>query len=123
VGELLPGVRLAPGLDSARLGSALGRANPRGLLRLGLEPALLDLLLLEGQDVLHGLFLSARGYDLLLTSRLGRLLPPHFVDLVLELRLLPLGLLELERIADLLGRALLGAEFRRSRPMLPQRLR
>ena len=61
--------------------------------------------------MLHGLFLSARGYDLLLTSRLGRLLPPHLVGLGLELRLLHLGLLELERIADLLGLELLGEEL------------
>ena len=59
-------VGLAAGLDAPRLRLRLGLLQPRHLRRLGLEPALLDLLLLERQHVLHRLFLRLGGDDLLL---------------------------------------------------------
>ena len=69
-----------------RASAAPSAVRMRGdFVGLGLELALLDLLLLEGQDVLHGLLLRARGDDLLLAGSLGRRLSPHLVGLGLEL--------------------------------------
>ena len=71
VGQLLPRIGLAAGLDAARLRVAFGDLDARRLLGLGLELALLDLPLLERQHVLHRFFLRLGRDDLFARGRLG----------------------------------------------------
>src|SRR6188472_568164 len=81
IGQLLARSSFAGGFDLSCLGHALGDANAGGLLRLGFEGALLDLLLLEGQYMLHGFFLAARSNDLLPCRGLGCFLAANLVRL------------------------------------------
>ena len=99
-------------------GAALGALDARHLLGLGLELALLDLPLLEGQHVLHRLFLRLGGDDLLARGRLGGLLAAHFLGLAVELGLLDVLVLQLQRVAHLLGRQLLGQQALHAAPVV-----
>ena len=109
--EFFPRIGFALGLDAARLRGALRGANTRDFVGFGLELPLLDLLLLEGQDVLHGLLLRAGCDDLLLAGGFRRRLPPHLVGLGLELLLFDLRLLELEGVMNFFGLEFLGEEL------------
>ena len=109
--EFLPRIGFALGLDAARLRGALRGADTRDFVGFRLELPLLDLLLLEGQDVLHGFLLRARCDDLLLAGGFRGRLPPHFVGLGLELLLLDLRLLELQGVMNFLGLELLGEQL------------
>ena len=80
------------------------------LLGLGLELALLDLLLLERQHVGHRLFLRLGRDDLLLAGGLGGLLALDLVGLGFERGLLDLLVLQFEREAHLLAREFLGEQ-------------
>ena len=107
----MPRIGLAPGLDAARLCGALRGANTRDFVGFSLELPLLDLLLLEGQDMLHGLLLRARRDDLFLAGGFRGRLPPHFVGLGLELLLFDLRLLELQGVMNFFGLELLGKQL------------
>ena len=62
---------LAGGFDLAGLRCAFSQLDARLTLGLGLQLALLDLALLEGQHMLHGFFLRAGGNHLLARGSLG----------------------------------------------------
>src|SRR5258707_2378793 len=104
----LSSICLAAGFYAARLCVASSAPDGGDALGLGLEPALLDLALLERQHVLHRFVLPARRDQLLERRSLRRLLAAHPRGFRLELGLLHPLLLELERVAHLLGGELLG---------------
>src|SRR5258706_1278878 len=106
----LSSICLAVGFYAARLCVALSAPDGGDALGLGLEPALLDLALLDRQHVLHRFVLRARRDQLLERRSLGRLLATHPRGFRLELGLLHPLLLELERVAHLLGGELLGEQ-------------
>ncbi len=86
-------------------------ANAGLLLRLGLELALLDLALLEGEDVLHRFLLPLGGDHLLPRGRLGELLAARLLGLAVERHLFHALVFQLQRVAHLLARELLGQEL------------
>ena len=110
LGQLLAGVGLAVGFDAAGLGIALGGLDTRNLFRFGFELALLDLALLEGQHVLHGLFLRLRGNHLLAGRGFGRHFAAHLVGVGVQLGFTHALVFQLQRVAHFFGRQLFGQQ-------------
>ena len=99
IGQLAPRFGLPGRLNLTRFGRRLGSLDARDLLGFGFQTALLDLLLLERQHMLHRFGLCLGGDDLFLAGRFGRLLAPDFLGLGFEVGLLDLLFLEFERVA------------------------
>lgn len=109
-GELLAGVCLAVGFDAAGLGVAFSSLHTGHALGFGFQLALLDLALLEGQHVLHGFFLGARGNHLFARSGFGGDFAANLVCRCVQLGFLHALVLELQRVAHLLGGQFLGQQ-------------
>ena len=94
--------------DGLALRSVLvGKVDLPREYRRGME-ALLDLALLERQHVLHRLFLRLGGDHRLARGGFGGLLAARLLGLAVERHLFHAPILELERVAHLLGGELLG---------------